>query len=262
VVGGSFSACSAGLLVRARRGKQPARALQRPGACLKIVGCVIGIMKPRHFATVAVTAVSLALSVASPAEAEDTVKVKTGKGLDACPATNFCLYEHGNYNGSGPAKVWLFHTSNAYSEFSLKGRDAADKGRSAYNHTGKTSVISDQWTLGGSKGFVQMRAGAKLPSLNGLGPNEGAGVYVTSQNTMVGHTYHDAKYAKSLDLNDHARAIKIGGQPPLGADQPAGSDASTIQAPDASLIGAISGPADGPGPAGSSGLSPASPTRP
>ncbi|MEU8952698.1 peptidase inhibitor family I36 protein [Streptomyces sp. NPDC048518] len=177
----------------------------------------------------------------SPAVAEDTATVKTAKGAGACPAAHFCLYEHVNYNAAGPAKIWLFRTTDAYAEFNLKNRQSANKGRSAYNRTGKTAVIFDQWTPGASKSFVQMNPGAKLPSLNNLGPDEGAGVYVTSQNSMVEHTYHDAKYAKSLNLNDRARAIKIGGQAPLGTG-PTRPDPSSAAPPETSLIGAITDP--------------------
>ncbi|MGW1769115.1 peptidase inhibitor family I36 protein [Streptomyces sp. NPDC002073] len=83
----------------------------------------------------ALAAAVLPLTLTTSADAAADTPSKKGKGTGACPAQTLCVYEHKDYNASGPARIWLFAADGAaYREWNLKGRSAADKGRSAYNN--------------------------------------------------------------------------------------------------------------------------------
>ncbi|MFF1496591.1 peptidase inhibitor family I36 protein [Streptomyces sp. NPDC058304] len=154
-------------------------------------------------------------STAAPAPAPE-IRVKTAQGLDACPTAHLCLYEHEQYNASGPARIWLFGNNGAADkvEYNLDGRQPAHKGRSAYNNTKLYTVqLRDQWTIEESTDIIQLAAGHKLASLNVTGDNGGARLASTTPTKPEGTYLYEYK-PQAVNLNDHVGSVNLDNAPP------------------------------------------------
>ncbi|OKJ03279.1 hypothetical protein [Kitasatospora sp. CB01950] len=86
---------------------------------------------------------------ANPADAANIPhtggRMTHGQGVAACPPDSFCLYEHENYNGRTPGRVWVYeqqkHSSAPTPRLDLTRAGAAGFGRSAVaNDPGFTTV--------------------------------------------------------------------------------------------------------------------------
>ncbi|MFD8789442.1 peptidase inhibitor family I36 protein [Streptomyces vinaceus] len=153
----------------------------------------------------ALAAAALPLAVPGAAQADSAFRVKQGQGLDACKAGQFCLYEHENYNASGPARVWIFVpvNSNGWDGWNFKGRPVADKGEAAVNNLAKYDVrLYDNWTEPESTDFILMHPLTKLPSLNN----------VSGRKIRHDGHYHDGRpkltpYAATVNLNNRLGSV-------------------------------------------------------
>ncbi|MGW6878204.1 hypothetical protein [Streptomyces xanthophaeus] len=130
-------------------------------------------MKIQFLTVAALAAAVLPIALAGPAGATaPDIKVKTGQGLNACPAETLCVYENEQYNASKPARIWLLARNARDAEqpqWNLKGHKAEKNGRSAFNNQGEwIATLRQGHTLAESSEVVMMPRGAKLPSLNNV----------------------------------------------------------------------------------------------
>ncbi|WP_030556953.1 peptidase inhibitor family I36 protein [Streptomyces exfoliatus] len=164
----------------------------------------------------AAASLSLALVVAGHSTAAPTpaapaptpeIRVKTAQGLDACPTAHLCLYEHAQYNASGPARIWLFGNNGAAEkvEYNLEGRQPDHKGRSAFNNTKLyTATLRSEWTIQESADIIALAPGEKLPSLNVT--KEWGGRLASYSKTGQG-TYVYNYEPQAVNLNDHVGSV-------------------------------------------------------
>ncbi|AZM93901.1 peptidase inhibitor family I36 protein [Streptomyces sp. W1SF4] len=161
----------------------------------------------------AAAALPLALagnSTAAPAAAPTPeIRVKTAQGLDACPTAHLCLYEHEQYNASGPARIWLFGNNGAAEqvEYNLKDRQPAHKGRSAFNNTkAYTVTLRNEWTIQESADVIALAPAEKLPSLDVT--SEWGGRLASYSRTEQGTYRYDYK-PQAVNLNDHVGSLLL-----------------------------------------------------
>ncbi|GGS39075.1 hypothetical protein Snoj_28640 [Streptomyces nojiriensis] len=159
----------------------------------------------------AAAALPLALagnSTAAPAPTPE-IRVKTAQGLDACPTAHLCLYEHEQYNASGPARIWLFGNNGAADqvEYNLKDRQPAHKGRSAFDNTKLYTVtLRNEWTIQESGDIIALAPGEKLPSLDVT--SEWGGRLASYSRTEQGTYLYDYR-PQAVNLNDHVGSLLL-----------------------------------------------------
>ncbi|MFD4523929.1 peptidase inhibitor family I36 protein [Streptomyces sp. NPDC058470] len=164
-------------------------------------------------AVLAAAALPLALpgnSTAAPAPTPE-ILVKTAQGLAACPTAHLCLYEHEQYNASGPARIWLFGNNGdaRQVEYNLDGRPPARKGRSAYNNTKLYLVnLRDQWTLNQSTDLISISPGRKLANLSDVTEDNGGRRLISHTTTAQGEDVYKFEHA-SVRMNDRAGSIGL-----------------------------------------------------